>query len=83
MPRRGVNGRARMLPAGREIAALHLPAPKTQEVLGMSTLVIVLLLLLLLFAVGGGILVSKLLWLLLIVALVVLVVGLITGRSTV
>jgi hypothetical protein len=49
----------------------------------VSLLLIVLLVLLIAAAAGGGILVSKLLWLLLLVALVVLLVGLLSGRTTV
>jgi uncharacterized membrane protein len=48
-----------------------------------STGAIPLVLATVLFAIGGGVLVSKLLYALLVVALVVLVVGLLTGRSTV
>jgi hypothetical protein len=44
---------------------------------------IVLLVLLGIATAGGGILVHSLLWLLLVVALVVLLVGVLSGRSTV
>jgi hypothetical protein len=69
-------GEPGILLSGKDLAQ-----PSTRG--SMSGLLLLILIVLLIAAFGGGLFVNNLLWLLLVVALIVLVVGLVSGRSTV